>query len=409
MNADLRADFPALHQEVHGRPLVYLDNGATALKPRQVLDAIASVYERDCANIHRGVHTLSQRATDAYEAARCTTRDFIGAAHESEVVFLRGTTEAINLVAQVYGRPRLGFGDEVLVSELEHHANIVPWQILANQIGCKVIPIPVTDVGELDLDAFASLLSSRTRLVCVAHISNVLGTVLPVKEIVRLAKAHGAAQGTDVAVLIDGAQAAPHHPIDVQDLGCDFYAFSAHKVFGPTGTGALWAPRALLDTLPPWQGGGDMIRQVSFDGTTFADPPARFEAGTPNIAGVIGFAAAMKYVTDVDLDVIAAHEQALLAHVTESLQTVDGLRIIGTAKDKAAVVSFVIEGIHPHDVGTILDGEGVAVRTGHHCAQPLMKRFGVPATTRASFAMYNTREDADALVAGLGVVADLLG
>ena len=409
MNPEVRADFPALHQEVHGRPLVYLDNAATSLKPRSVIDAVRHIYERDCANVHRGVHALSQRATDAYEAARRTTRDFLGAAHDREVLFTRGTTEGINLVAQVYGRPRLGFGDEILVSELEHHSNIVPWQLLADHVGCKVVPIPVTDDGQLDLAAFTALLSARTRMVCIAHVSNALGTVLPVRQAVLLTRAHAKALGRDIAVVVDGAQAAPHHKIDVQALGCDFYAFSGHKVFGPTGIGALWVRDEILRTLPPWHGGGEMIRKVSFDGTTYADPPALFEAGTPHIAGVVGLAAALRYVNELGLDVIAAHEQRLLSAVTERLTAIDGLRIVGTAPGKAAVASFVMDGIHPHDVGTILDREGIAVRTGHHCAQPVMRRMGVPATTRASFALYNTVEEVDALIAGLAVVTDLLG
>ncbi len=409
MNSQVRADFPALHQEVHGRPLVYLDSGASALRAQAAIDAVRNIYERDCANVHRGVHTLSQRATEAYEAARRTTRDFIGARHDREVLFNRGTTEGINLVAQAYGRPRLGFGDEILVSQLEHHSNIVPWQLLAGQVGCKVVPIPITDAGELDLDQLADLLSSRTRMVCIAHISNALGTVVRVKEVVRLVRAHAKAQGSEIAVVVDGAQAAPHHAIDVQDLGCDFYAFSGHKVFGPTGVGVLWGRDDVLATLPPWHGGGDMIRRVSFDGTTYADPPALFEAGTPNIAGVVGLGAALKYVSEVGLDTIAAHEQGLLAHATARLQAIDGLRIIGTAANKASVISFVLRDIHPHDIGTILDREGIAVRTGHHCAQPVMQRMGVPATTRASFALYNTQEEVDALIAGLGVVTELLG
>ncbi len=409
MTPEIRADFPALDQEVHGRPLVYLDNAATGLKPRAVIDAVRHVYERDCANVHRGVHALSQRATDAYEAARRTARDFVGARYDREVVFLRGTTEAINLVAQVHGRVRLGYGDEILVSELEHHSNIVPWQILAHQVGCKVIPIPVTDAGALDLDAYADLLSSRTRMVCVAHVSNALGTILPVRQIVRLARSHGQALGRDVTVLVDGAQAAPHHRIDVQELGCDFYAFSGHKVFGPTGVGVLWARDEILRDMPPWHGGGEMIRQVSFEGTTYADAPARFEAGTPHIAGVVGLAAALDYLTGVGFDAIAAHEAKLLAKATTALEAFGGVTLIGTAREKAAVVSFVLDGIHPHDVGTILDREGIAVRTGHHCAQPVMRRFGVPATTRASFALYNSLDEVDALVRGLHRVKELLG
>jgi len=362
------------------------------------------MYEQDCANVHRGVHVLSQRATDAYEAARRTVRTFLGARHDREVLFVRGTTEAINLVAQVYGRERFGFGDEVLVSGLEHHSNLVPWQILARQVGCKVVPIPIDDRGQVDLDALAGLLSPRTRLVAVAHVSNALGTVVPVKEVVRLA------HGRDVPVLVDGAQAAPHHPIDVQDLGCDFYAFSGHKVFGPTGIGVLWVRDEILRDLPPWHGGGEMVRQVAFEGTTFADPPARFEAGTPHIAGAVGLAAALDYITapGLGLAAIAEHEQAVLARATAALEAVDGLRILGTAPHKAAVISFDVEGVHPHDIGTILDREGIAVRAGHHCAQPVMRRFGVPATTRASFAFYNTLEEVDALVRGLHIVTDLM-
>ncbi len=388
----VRAQIPALHQEVHGKPLVYLDSAATSLKPRCVIDAVERVYARDCANVHRGVHALSERATAAFEGARHKVRRLLGAADSREVVFTRGTTEAINLVAWSFLRPRLRAGDEVLVTELEHHANIVPWQLVCAEVGARVVPAPIDDRGVLDVAALGRLLGPRTKLVALAHTSNALGTVNPVAEVAALARAAG------VPVLVDGAQAVPHGPVDVQALGCDFFAFSAHKVYGPTGVGVLWGKLAHLEAMGPWQGGGDMIRTVSFEGSTWNDPPHRFEAGTPNIAGVIGLGAAIDWLLGLDLAGARAHEQALLARATDALSRVPGLRIVGTAPGKASVVGFVLEGVHPHDLATILDHEGVAVRAGHHCAQPVMRRFGVPATARASFALYNTLDEVDALL-----------
>ncbi len=399
----LRAEFPVLHQQVNGQPLVYLDNAATTQKPRAVIEAVTRFYEHDCANVHRGVHTLSQRATDAYESARATVQRQLNAASAAEIVFLRGATEAVNLVAQSFLRPRLQAGDEILVSGMEHHANIVPWQLLCQQSGAQLRVIPVTDAGELELAALDDLLTARTRLVAVTHISNALGTVNPVAEIIDRAHERG------VPVLVDGAQALPHGPVDVQALDADFYVFSGHKVYGPSGIGALYAKSAHLQAMPPWQGGGEMIRSVTFEKTTFAPPPERFEAGTPNIEGAIGLAAAIEWLNGLGAERVAAHEQALLAHATEALAKVPGLRLIGTAERKAGIISFVMEGAHPHDIGTILDHQGIAIRTGHHCAQPLMRRFGVPATARASFAVYNTRAEVDRLVAGLAKVKEVLG
>ena len=391
----LRQDFPALAQLVHGKPLVYLDNAATAQKPRQVLDAMAHFYEADNSNVHRGVHLLSERATRSYEAARDKVQAFIGAKAREEVVFTRGTTEAINLVANSFLRPRLKAGDEVIVSAMEHHSNIVPWQLACEAAGAKLKVIPITDSGELRMDEYAKLLGPRTKLVAVGHVSNALGTVNPVEEIVRLAHAK------EIPVLVDGAQAVPHMAVDVQEIGCEFYAFSGHKMYGPTGIGVLYGRRALLETMPPWQGGGDMILSVSFDKTTYNDLPYKFEAGTPDIAGAIGLGAAVDYLTSVGLGNVAAHEHGLLEYATQAVAGVRGLRVIGTATQKAGVLSFVIEGVHPHDVGSLVDRDGIAIRTGHHCTQPLMDRFGVPATARASFAMYNSRRDVDALVAAL--------
>ena len=399
----VRAEFPVLHQQVNGQPLVYLDNAATTQKPRAVIEAVTRFYEHDCANVHRGVHTLSQRATDAYEAARATVQRQLNAASATEIVFLRGATEAVNLVAQSFLRPRLQAGDEILVSGMEHHANIVPWQLLCQQSGAQLRVIPVTDAGELELAALDDLLTARTRLVAVTHISNALGTVNPVAEIIDRAHERG------VPVLVDGAQALPHGRVDVQALDADFYVFSGHKVYGPSGIGALYAKAAHLQAMPPWQGGGEMIRSVTFEKTTFAPPPERFEAGTPNIEGAIGLAAAIEWLNGLGAERVAAHEQALLAHATEALETVPGLRLIGTAERKEGIISFVMEGAHPHDIGTILDHQGIAIRTGHHCAQPLMRRFGVPATARASFAVYNTRAEVDRLVAGLAKVKEVLG
>jgi cysteine desulfurase/selenocysteine lyase len=387
--ARVRADFPALHQQVNGRPLVYLDNAATTQKPQAVLDALLGFYSRDCANVHRGVHALSQRATDAYEGARETVARFLNA-RPREIVFTRGTTEAINLVAYSYGS-RLSPGDEILITELEHHSNIVPWQMLAERTGARLRVAPIDDRGEIILEEFQRLLGPRTRIVAVAHVSNALGTVNPVEEICRLAHTYGA------RVLVDGAQAVPHLAVDVRALDCDFYAFSGHKIYGPTGIGVLFGRWELLEAMPPYQGGGDMIRSVTFEKTLYNDPPYRFEAGTPHIAGAIGLAAAIEYVTRLGLEGIRRHEQQLLEAATRALEEIPGVRIVGTAAHKAAVVSFVLDGVHPHDVATVLDHEGVAVRAGHHCAQPLMERFGLPATTRASFALYNTLEEVDAL------------
>lgn len=398
----LRRDFPALEQLVHGRPLVYLDNAATTQKPRAVLDALLGFYTRDCANVHRGVHELSQRATEAYEGARRTVARFLNAA-PSEIVFTRGTTEAINLVAQSFGRSILGSGDEILLTEMEHHSNIVPWQMLAEQTGARLVVAPIDDRGELLLDALERLISSRTRLIAVAHVSNALGTVNPVDEICRMARQRG------IRVLVDGAQAAPHLRVDVRALDCDFYAFSGHKIYGPTGIGVLYGKAELLERMPPYQGGGDMIRSVSFTKTLYNDPPYRFEAGTPHIAGAIGLAAAIEYVSALGLEAIARHEQSLLEAATASLSEIPGVRLVGTARHKAAVVSFVLDGVHPHDVATVLDHEGVAVRAGHHCAQPLMERLGLPATTRASFALYNTLEEVEALARAVRRAQKLLG
>ena len=390
----LRQDFPILRQTVNGKPLVYLDNAATTQKPQSVIDCEAHYYSALNANIHRGVHTLSRRATDAYEAARDAVRDLINAAGREEIVFVRGTTEAINLVAASFGQ-RLRPGDEILISAMEHHSNIVPWQLACERTGALLQVAPINDAGELILEQFAQLLSPRTRLVALAHLSNALGTVNPVRHIIELAHARG------IPVLIDGAQAVPHLKVDVQALDCDFYAFSGHKLYGPTGIGVLYGKAALLDAMPPYQGGGDMIREVTFRKTTYAALPYKFEAGTPNIAGVIALGAAIGYVRAVGLEAIAAHEHALLDYASAQAGQVTGLRMIGTAADKASILSFTLDGIHPHDIGTILDQHGVAVRAGHHCAMPVMERFGVPATVRASFALYNTREEVDALFAAV--------
>lgn len=397
----IRSDFPILHQTVHDKPLVYLDNAATTQKPLAVIDAIGHYYRTDNANIHRGVHELSIRATDAYERARRTLQRFIGAARPEEIVFTRGTTEAINLVAQTFGRAEIGAGDEIIISGLEHHSNIVPWQLLCEQTGAKLRVVPIDDDGDIRLDAYRKLLGPRTKLVAVAHISNALGTVNPVAEIIAAAHAHQA------VVLIDGAQAAAHASVDVQALDCDFYAFSGHKMFGPTGVGVLYGRHDLLDRLPPYQGGGDMISSVTFEKTTYNDLPYKFEAGTPNIAGVIGLGAAVEYINGIGLERIAAHERSLLSYATDQLRALPRARLIGTARQRAAAVSFVIEGIHPHDIGTILDREGIAIRTGHHCAQPVMDRFGVPATARASFALYNTKREIDTLVSGIRQVIEV--
>jgi cysteine desulfurase/selenocysteine lyase len=393
--AAVRRDFPILSRQVHGKPLVYLDNAASSQKPRSVIEAERSLYEEYYANVHRGVHSLSMESTDAYEAGRVKAQAFLNAASTREIVFTRGTTEAINLVAATFGRSRVGAGDEVLVSGLEHHSNIVPWQMLCEEKGARLRSVPINDDGEVVLEELERRLTPRTRILGMAHVSNALGTITPVAQIIEVAHARG------VPVLLDGAQAAPHVAVDVQSLGCDFYAFSGHKIYGPSGIGVLYGKASLLEQMPPYQGGGDMILSVSFEKTTYNELPYKFEAGTPNIAGVVGLGAALDWVTGIGLDRIAAHEHALLEYGTRRLLEIPGLRIIGTAREKAAVLSFVVEGVHPHDMGTVLDYEGVAVRTGHHCAQPVMERFGVPATTRASLAVYNTKQEIDVLVAGI--------
>ncbi|PHS69191.1 MAG: cysteine desulfurase CsdA [Methylophaga sp.] len=397
----IRQDFPILDQSINGHPLVYLDNAASSQKPIQVIDAVANYYRKDNANVHRGVHRLSQRATDAYEGARDKVRGFVNAKSDKEIIFVRGATEAINLVAQSFVRPQLQVGDEILISHLEHHANIVPWQILCEQTGAKLKVIPMTEVGELDLSTFDDLLTTRTKILAVGHVSNALGTINSVKEMI--VKAHA----KNIPVLIDGAQAVPHMVVDVQDLDCDFYVFSGHKMFAPTGIGALYGKQDLLAEMPPWQGGGDMILSVSFEHTQYNELPYKFEAGTPNIAGTIGLGAAIDYMQNLGISNLAEHEHNLLVAATEKVNAIDGVRIIGTAEHKASVLSFMIEGVHPHDVGTIFDQQGVAIRTGHHCAQPVMQFYGIPATARASFAFYNTMEEVDALVLGIKKVQEL--
>ncbi len=398
-----RKDFPILRQRIHGNPLTFLDSAASAQKPQQVIDAISRFYESDYANIHRGVYELSMRATRAFEAAREKARRFLNAHEAREIIFVRGATEAINLVAQTYGRTNVSSGDEVLITQMEHHSNIVPWQLLCLEKKAKLRIAPIDDSGALIMEEFEKLLSPRTRIVAVAHVSNALGTVNPVREIAALAHERG------IPVLLDGAQAVPHQRVDVASLDCDFYTFSSHKVFGPSGVGVLYGRAELLEAMPPYQGGGEMILSVSFEKTTYKEIPHKFEAGTPDIAGVVGLGAALDYVMALDPRALATYERDLLDYATEELAKIDGLRLIGTAPRKTAVVSFVIEGVHPHDVGTILDREGIAVRTGHHCAQPVMDRFGVPATVRASFALYNTRKDVDTLVEGLGKVREVFG
>jgi cysteine desulfurase/selenocysteine lyase len=391
----IRKDFPLLSQKVHGKPLIYLDNAATSQKPRAVIDAVDRYYTQENANIHRGVHYLSERATALYEGAREKLRGFINAPRVQDIIFVRGTTEAVNLVAQSYGRGFLKAGDEIIISAMEHHSNIVPWQMLREQIGTKLRVIPINHDGELVMDEYRRLLNERTRLVAIAHVSNALGTIVPVKTIIELAHERG------VPVFVDGAQAAPHLKVDVQDLGCDFYAFSGHKVFGPTGVGVLYGRSELLERMPPYQGGGDMISLVTFEKTHYNVLPYKFEAGTPHVEGGIGLGAAVDYLTGLDWNGVLDHEHDLLTYGTERLAGIDGLRIVGTAQEKAGVISFIFENVHAHDVGTILDQEGVAVRAGHHCAMPVMQRFGIPATARASFAFYNTREEIDVLVSGL--------
>jgi cysteine desulfurase/selenocysteine lyase len=395
----VRKDFPILEGRVWCKPLVYLDNAATSQKPRAVLEALDRFYREHNSNVHRGVHWLSAAATKDYEGARDKVRDWIYAGDRAEIVFTRGTTESINLVARSFARPRLKRGDEILVTEMEHHSNIVPWQLVCEETGAKLRVVPIDDRGDLLFDE--KLLTSRTRLFAFAHVSNALGTVNPVRELIRAARARG------VPTLLDGAQAVPHARVDVSALGCDFYAFSGHKLFGPTGIGVLYGRKALLDEMPPWQGGGEMIKRVTFEKTTWNDVPYKFEAGTPDIAGAVGLGAALDYLSTLDWEALHAHEQALLARATAALSAIPGLRIVGTAKEKAALVTFALDRVHPHDIGQILDQEGVAVRTGHHCAQPVMDRFQVPATARASFAFYNTLAEVDALVAALGKVREL--
>ena len=391
----VRADFPILRQTVHGKPLCFLDSAASAQKPQVVIDTVSKLYETGYANIHRGIYKLSQDATEAYEGVREQVRGLINAEHAKECIFLRGATEGINLVAQSWGRTFLREGDEIILTEIEHHSNIVPWQMLRDEKGLQIRVAPVDDDGALDLDAFAALLSPRTKLVAMVHVSNAIGTIMPVKRVIELAHAAGA------KVLIDGCQAVPHMPVDVRALDADFYVFSGHKIYGPTGIGVLYGKAELLDAMPPWQGGGDMISTVTFERTTYNELPHKFEAGTPNIAGGIGLGAAIDYVGAIGFDAIAGHETALLEYATGKLRGINQLRIIGTAPEKGAILSFVVDDIHPHDIGTILDREGVAVRTGHHCAQPAMERFGVTATVRASFGMYNSLNDVDRLVAAI--------
>lgn len=401
--ARIREDFPILKQKIHGKPLAYLDNGATSQKPQTVIDTLVRYYSSENSNIHRGVHSLSERATADYEAARAKVRAFINARSEKEIVFVRGTTEAINLVAQSYGRSFLNTGDEIIVSAMEHHSNIVPWQMVCGQVGARLRVIPINHDGEIVMEEYQRLLSERTKFVAVTHVSNALGTVAPVKAITALAHERG------VPVLLDGAQAVPHLRVDVRDLDCDFYAFSGHKMFGPTGIGVLYGRAELLETMPPYQGGGDMISLVTFEKTHYNVLPYKFEAGTPNIAGVIGLGAAIDYIQALDWNQVAVYEHELLRYATEALAEIAPVRIIGTAKEKAGVLSFVLDHVHAHDVGTILDQEGVAVRAGHHCAMPVMQRFGVPATTRASFAFYNTKEEIDVLVKAIRRVLKVFG
>jgi len=397
----IRKDFPILRTKVHGHPLVYLDNAATSQKPQVVIDALVRYYEGENANIHRGVHYLSQIATEDFEKARKTVQAFVNAADPGEIVFTRGTTEAINLVAQTYGRVNVGPGDEILITAMEHHSNIVPWQLLCEEKGAKLRVAPINDEGELLIEEFEKLIGPRTKVVAVAHVSNALGTINPLRQMIAMAHAQG------VPVLVDGAQAVPHLAVDVQALDADFYTFSGHKMYGPTGIGVLYGKTALLDAMPPWQGGGDMISSVTFEKTTYNKLPHKFEAGTPDMAGVAGLKAAIDYMNGIGIDRIAAHEHDLLQYATETLGRLDGVRLIGTAREKASVLSFVLDDVHPHDIGTILDQEGIAVRTGHHCAQPVMDRFGIPATVRASFAAYNTRTEVDALARGIRKVREV--
>lgn len=397
----LRRDFPLLQQKLRGKPLAYLDNANTTQKPQVVIDALTQYYQTINANVHRGTHRLSELATEAYEGTREKVHRFINTRSVREVVFVRGTTEAINLVAQSYGRSRFQPGDEIILTEMEHHSNIVPWQLVSQQTGAVLKVVPITDSGELVAGAYETLFSPRTRLVALGYVSNALGSISPIKEMIAYA------HGRDVPVLIDGAQAAPHMPVDVQDLDCDFFAFSAHKMYGPTGIGVLYGKETLLDTMPPWQGGGDMIRTVRFEKTTYNELPYKFEAGTPNIADTAAFGSAIDYLRAAGLQAIQSYEADLLAYGTRQLAAVPGLKLVGTARHKAGVLSFVMDGVHPHDIGTIVDQEGVAIRTGHHCAMPVMERFGLPATARASLGLYNTREDIDQLVRALGRVKEV--
>jgi len=399
----VRRDFPILHQQVNGHPLVYLDNGATSQKPRCVIDAISDYYLRDNSNVHRGVHTLAARATEAFESARTRAQEFLRAQDSKEIVFVRGTSEAINLVARGYAVPQLKAGDEVLITEMEHHSNIVPWQMICQETGALLRVLPIDEQGELSLDQLDDLMHAKTRVLALTHVSNALGTVNPLAQIIRKARDKG------IVTIVDGAQAAPHMRIDVQKLGCDFYAFSGHKVYGPTGIGVLYGRMPLLREMQPYQGGGEMIRKVSFDETTYADPPYKFEAGTPNIAGAVGLAAALDYVDELGLERIARHELTLLKYATAAVEKVAGIRIIGRAREKAGILTFIIDGVHAHDVGTIMDHQGIAIRAGHHCAMPVMKKFGVAATTRASFGLYNTHQEVDALVSGLHEVREIMG
>ena len=399
----IRNDFPILKQQVNGCPLVYLDNGATSQKPQSVIDAIVNYYSTTNSNVHRGVHTMSQQATDGYEGARAKVRQFINASDDREIIFTRNTTEGINLVAHSYGRQNIGPGDDIIVSNMEHHSNIVPWQMLCEEKGANLRVVPIDDAGELLVDEYEKMLSSRTKLVSITHVSNALGTILPAAQIARMAHAHGA------PILFDGAQAVPHMPVDVQELDCDFYVFSGHKLFGPTGIGILYGKAEYLEAMSPFLGGGEMIKSVTFEKTIYNDLPYKFEGGTPDIAGAIGLGAAIDYVNDLGFDQITAHEDELLRYGTDALSTIEGLKIIGTAEHKAGILSFVMDLAHPHDIGTILDEQGIAVRTGHHCAQPVMQRFQIPATARASLAFYNTKEDIDALVKGIDRVIEVFG
>ena len=398
----VRQDFPALHQEVRGKPLVYLDNGASAQKPKVVIDTVSQLYAHDYSNVHRGVHALAERSTKAFEATREKVRHFINARTTREIIFVRGTTEAINLVAQSYARNNLHKDDEIIITHMEHHSNIVPWQLVCEQTGALLRVVPINDSGELILEEFEKLLGPRTKLVALVHVSNALGTINPVRQIIELAHAQ------NVPVLLDSAQAVPHLKVDVQQLDCDFYAFSGHKMYGPSGIGVLYGKEALLDAMSPYHGGGDMIKSVTYEKTEYNELPHKFEAGTPNIAGTVGLGAAIDYLAGLDLDAIAAHEHDLLDYATKAASEVPGLKIIGTAPEKASILSFLLEGVHAHDIGTILDHEGIAVRAGHHCTMPLMRRFGVAATTRASFGLYNTREEVDALIAGIHKVKEVI-